>query len=140
MASVRDLARPLRLGETIPGAVLDTVADQIGMDPIVFDLYARRDETRCEHLAEIMARLYLRPMHERDYRLCIRAGAVGAVATEKGEPIALAVIDALKAARIVVPGARMVERLVKRTLILQHARLSQVSENPECTSPVTPRM
>ena len=111
LALVRDLGRPLRSGETIPGAVLDTVADQIGIDPVVFELHARRDETRREHLAEIMAQLNLRPMRERDYRLCIRAGATGAVATEKGEPIALAVIDALKAARIVVPGARMVERL-----------------------------
>lgn len=111
LALVRDLGRPLRSGETIPVAVLDTVADQIGIDPVVFELYARRDETRREHLAEIMTRLDLRPMQERDYRLCIRAAAVGAVATEKGEPIALAVIDALKVARIVVPGARLIERL-----------------------------
>ena len=111
LALVRDLGRPLRSGETIPAAVLDTVADQIGIDPVVFELYARRDETRREHLAEIVAQLDLRTMRERDYRLCIRASATGAVATEKGEPIVLAVIDALKAARIVVPGAGLVERL-----------------------------
>jgi TnpA family transposase len=111
LALVRDLGRPLRPGETIPAAVLDTVADQIGIDPVVFELYARRDETRREHLAEIVAQLDLRTMRERDYRLCIRAAATGAVATEKGEPIVLAVIDALKAARIVVPGAGLVERL-----------------------------
>jgi TnpA family transposase len=108
---VRDLGRPLRSGEAISSAVLDTVASQLGIDPVVFDLYARRDETRREHLAEIMAQLELRTIQERDYRLCIRAGATGAVATEEGEPIVLAVIEALKAARIVVPVARMVERL-----------------------------
>ncbi len=111
LALVRDLGRPLRAGEVVPAAVLDTVADQVGIDPVVFELYARRDETRREHLAEIMAHLNLRTIRERDYRLCIRAGAVGAVATEKGEPIVLAVINALKAARIVVPVSRMVERL-----------------------------
>ncbi|MBP2279113.1 DUF4158 domain-containing protein [Sphingomonas sp. PL20] len=83
LALVRDLGRPLRPGETIPAAVLDTVADQIGIDPVVFELYARRDETRREHLAEIVAQLDLRTMRERDYRLCIRAAATGAVATER---------------------------------------------------------
>ena len=111
LALVRDLGRPLRSGETVPGAVLDVVADQMSIDPAVFELYARRDETRREHVAEIVARLDLRPMQESNYRMCIRAAAAGAVATEKGEPIALAVIDALKAARIVVPGARLIERL-----------------------------
>ena len=56
---VRDLGRPLRSGEAISSAVLDTVASQLGIDPVVFDLYARRDETRREHLAEIMAQLEL---------------------------------------------------------------------------------
>jgi TnpA family transposase len=111
LALIRDLGRPLRSGEAVPAAVLETVADQLGIDPVVFDLYGRRDETRREHVAEIMAQLDLRPMRESDYRMCIRAAAAGAAATEKGEPIALAVIDALKAARVVVPGARLVERL-----------------------------
>lgn len=91
LALVRDLGRPLRSGETVPGAVLDVVADQMSIDPAVFELYARRDETRREHVAEIVARLDLRPMQESNYRMCIRAAAAGAVATEKGEPIALAV-------------------------------------------------
>ena len=67
LALVRDLGRPLRSGETIPAAVLDTVADQIGIDPVVFELYARRDETRREHLAEIVAQLDLR--HDAGARL-----------------------------------------------------------------------
>lgn len=50
-------------------AVLDTVADQIGIDPVMFELYARRDETRREHLAEIMARLDLRAMQDAGARL-----------------------------------------------------------------------
>lgn len=111
LALVRDLGRPLRSGETVPGAVLDVVADQMSIDPAVFELYAKRDETRREHVVEIVAQLDLRPMQESNYRMCIRAAAAGAVATEKGEPIALAVIDALKAARIVVPGGRLIERL-----------------------------
>lgn len=39
------------------------------LDPVVFALYARRDETWREHLAEIVAQLDLRTIQERDYRL-----------------------------------------------------------------------
>jgi hypothetical protein len=58
-----------------------------------------------------MAHLGLRTIRESDYRRCIRAGAAGAVGTERGEAIVLAVIDDLKSARIVVPVPRVVERL-----------------------------
>jgi len=111
LALVRDLGRPLRAGEAVPGAVLDIVADQVAIDPAVFELYARRDETRREHAAEIMARLELRPLREGDYRACIRAAAACAVATEQGTPIAVAVVAELKALRIIVPGSRLIERL-----------------------------
>lgn len=43
LALIRDLGRPLRSGEAVPAAVLETVADQLGIDPVVFDLYGRRD-------------------------------------------------------------------------------------------------
>jgi hypothetical protein len=35
---VRDLHRPLQIGEVLPAAVVDTVAEQIATDPAVFEL------------------------------------------------------------------------------------------------------
>jgi TnpA family transposase len=34
LALVRDLGRPLRAGEAVPGAVLDIVADQVAIDSV----------------------------------------------------------------------------------------------------------
>lgn len=60
LALVRDLGRPLRSDEAPPGTVVEAVADQLGVEPAVFELYARRDGTRREHAGEIAALLELR--------------------------------------------------------------------------------
>ena len=111
LALVRDLGRPLRLDETPPAAVVEAVADQLGIEPAVFALYARRDGTRREHAGEIAALLDLRGMRQADYRTSIRAAATCAAGTDRGEPIARAVIEDLKERRITVPAPALVERL-----------------------------
>lgn len=99
LALVRDLGRPLRLDEALPGAVVEAVADQLGVEPAVFELYARRDVTRREHAGEIAALLDLRPMRQADYRASIRTAATCANGTDQGEPIARAVMADLKERR-----------------------------------------
>jgi TnpA family transposase len=111
LALMRDLGRPLRPDEALPGTVVEAVADQLGVEPAVFELYARRDGTRREHAGEIAALLELRAMRQVDYRASIRAVAACAAGTDKGEPIARAVIDDLKERRITVPPPTLVERL-----------------------------
>jgi TnpA family transposase len=110
LALVRDLGRPLRLAEHVPTSVVETVGEQIGITPAIFDLYARHDETRREHVGEIVACLGLRTIRQADYRAAIMAGAAAAVATDRGEPIVRAIIDDLKVRRIIVPTAPLVER------------------------------
>ena len=57
---VRDLGRTLRAGEQLPPAVVDVVADQLGVEADVFDDYAVRDETRRQHALEVAELLGLR--------------------------------------------------------------------------------
>ena len=82
LALVRDLGRPLRLDEAPHAAVVEAVADQLGIEPAVFALYARRDSTRREHAGEIAALLDLRGMRQADYRTSIRAAAACAAGTD----------------------------------------------------------
>jgi hypothetical protein len=98
LALVRGLGRPLRLDETPPAAIVEAVADQLGIEPTVFALYARRDGTRREHASEIATLLALRGMRQADYRTSIQAAATCAVMTDKGQPIVRAVIEDLKSA------------------------------------------
>lgn len=110
LALIHDLGRPLRAEEELPTAVIEVIADQLGIAPAVFELYARRDATRREHVGEIIAHLRLRTIRQSDYRAAILAGAASAVGTEKGEAIVRAILDDLKARRILVPVASLVER------------------------------
>ena len=111
LALVRDLGRPLRLEESLPDAVVEAVADQLGVEPAIFELYARRDGTRREYAGEIAALLDLRSMRQADYRGSIQAAAACAAGTDRGEPIARAVVADLKERRITMPPPALVERL-----------------------------
>ena len=111
LALVRDLGRPLRAGEVPPQAVVSVVADQLGIDAAVFALYAQREETRREHTREIVVALDLRPVRASDYRSLITAAAREAAATEQGEPITKAVIEALKERKLLVPVPELLIRL-----------------------------
>ena len=91
--------------------VLEVVAEQLGVEPAVFELYARRDETRREHAGEIAVLLGLRTMRQADYRASIMAAARAAAGTERGEPIVRAILEDLKLRRVIVPLPSMVERL-----------------------------
>ncbi len=103
LALVRDLGRPLRPGEVLPGVLVEVVAEQLGFDPVVFERYARRDETRREHAGEITTLLGLQMMRQSDYRVSILAGAEAAVRTERGEAIVRAILEDLKVRRVIVP-------------------------------------
>ncbi|ANK77105.1 hypothetical protein FA04_31015 (plasmid) [Ensifer adhaerens] len=94
-----------------PQAIISVVADQLGIEPAVFGLYAQREETRREHAREIVAALGLRAVRASDYRSLITAAAREAAATEKGMPIAQAVIEALKDGKLLVPGPELLIRL-----------------------------
>jgi TnpA family transposase len=111
LALVRDLGRPLHIGEVLPAAVIDTVAEQISIDPVVFGLYAKREETRREHTREIIATLSLRPVQVTDYRGLIAVAARTAAGTEQGESIVRAILERLKIKGILIPGADRIERL-----------------------------
>ena len=123
LALVRDLGRTLRVGEELPNAVVDIVADQLAIDPDAFESYGARDETRREHALEIAVLLGLRTIAQRDYRAAIAAGATAAAATERGVPIVTAVLADLKERRILVPAPALIERfaLAGRAQARRHA-------------------
>ena len=83
--------RALALNET-PSALLHFLGDQLGVSPAVFADYARRDETRREHLIEVQAYLSLRAAAREDRRFALLAAIDAARATDKGLPIGEAVI------------------------------------------------
>lgn len=72
---LRHPGRALALGEEPPAAMLAHLAGQVGADPALFIDYARREETRREHLAELQGAFGLSPFGLADYRAMWRVAS-----------------------------------------------------------------
>ena len=94
-----------------PEAMITFVAAQVGAPPAAFAEYAHRDQTRREHATELQAAFGLRRFGFADWRTCIRVGADAAWATDRGEPIVHAMLEPLRAARVLIPAATVLERI-----------------------------
>jgi len=93
LCALRYPGRALEPLEAPPASMLSFVAKQIGVDPALFGDYARRGETRREHLIEVQKLLEVRSFGLADWRACLRVGADAAWATDRGEPIVQAMLD-----------------------------------------------
>ncbi|GLS36521.1 hypothetical protein GCM10010869_21100 [Mesorhizobium tianshanense] len=87
----------LAAGEVPPYAMLKYVADQIGADPTMFTSYARREETRHDHIARLMIYLGVRKRNRQDRR----AGLLSAIESARGAEPELR--DQLGAVQVGVP-------------------------------------
>jgi TnpA family transposase len=109
--ALRYPGRALEPLEAPPASMLSFVAKQIGVDPALFGDYARRGETRREHLIEVQKLLEVRSFGLADWRACLRVGADAAWATDRGEPIVQAMLDHLRGANVLLPAAAVLERI-----------------------------
>jgi TnpA family transposase len=87
------------------------VAHQLGVLSADFADYAQRGQTRREHVIELQRYLGLRSFGLADWRACLRVGSDAAWATDRGEPIVLAMLAHLRANRVVLPSATVLERI-----------------------------
>ena len=80
------------------------MAGQLDIPATVFAEYARRPQTMTDHARQLAATLGLRTPTMADLPAVIEVAAVAARATDRGQPIAAAVIAALRSAGIILPG------------------------------------
>jgi Domain of unknown function (DUF4158) len=105
LCALRHPGRVLDPSESPPPPMLAFVARQIGVDPALFGEYARRAETRREHLLELQRLLRLQSFGLADWRACFRVGMDAAWATDRGEPIVQAMLTHLRASGVLLPVA-----------------------------------
>jgi len=87
------------------------VAHQLSVPSADFADYAQRDQTRREHVVELQRYLGLRSFGLADWRACLHVGSDAAWATDRGEPIVLAILAHLRASRVVLPSTTVLERI-----------------------------
>jgi len=101
------------------------VAYQLGVSPSAFSDYALRDQTRREHVVELQKLLGLRSFRLADWRACLQVGANAAWATDRGEPIVQAMLVHLRAERVLVPAAAVLERIGLAARVRAHKQAFQ---------------
>jgi TnpA family transposase len=123
---LRHPGRPLDPSEAPPAPVLAFVANQLAIDPKLFAEYARRAETRREHLLELQRALRLRSFRLADWRACLQVGANAAWATDRGEPIVQAMLAHLRTEGVLVPAPAVLERIGFAARVRARKRVFQV--------------
>ena len=99
-----------RRGIVLPLAHSVTAA-QLRVSPDVWDIYAQRDQTRREHLQEILERLGLKQFDRSMHREIAKWLLPTALQTTQGLVLAEAAIEELRRRRIVLPPVLVIERV-----------------------------
>lgn len=86
------------------------LARQLDIPAVAFADYAQRPQTMTDHVRLLAVMLGLRPAAHTDLAMMIEAAAQAAWHTDRGQPIAAAVVTALRTAGIMLPAGSVIER------------------------------
>ena len=111
MVYLRHPSRVLPPNEAPFPPLLGIVAAQLKVTPAVWSQYARRDETRREHLQELLERFELRQFDRSDYRALIDWLSPLALQTTQGMVLAHAVANELRTRKILLPTVALIEKI-----------------------------
>lgn len=122
--------RTLMANEMPPTAMLNYIAEQIGADPASFDMYARREETRMNHVAHLLGYLEMRSPTAEDRRAVLLSAIETASTTDKSVTIANTIIVTFRERRVLLPVANVIERmgLAARAIARRRAEAALISD------------
>jgi TnpA family transposase len=139
---MRHPGRVLAAGETPPRAMLKYVADQVGADLGTFALYARRQETRRDHAARLMAYLDRRSATAQDRRAALLAAIQTATISDDSVGIAKAIATSFRERGSLLPVTETIERigLAGRSIARRRAESVLIEEIPLDKLPLLDRL
>ena len=111
MVYLRFPSRVLAPGERPYAPLVGIIAAQLNILPAVWDLYATRDETRREHLQELLARLQLRQFDREHYKALSDYLLPVAMQTTRTMVLARSLVTELRSRRVLLPTGAVIEAL-----------------------------
>jgi TnpA family transposase len=120
---LRHLGRAILFGETPPAPMVAFLAQQIGIDPRALAEYGRRDTNRREHAVEAQRHLGLHPPTREDRRAALGEALAAATASDKGIPIAEAIIAAFRERKSVLPATDTLDRIGRAARVVARRRM-----------------
>jgi TnpA family transposase len=106
----------LPIDDNPPFDILRMAAQQIKVDPSVWQYYAARAETRREHLLELQSAFKFKPFSEAHYQSQLQWLTDIATQTDKGIVLATALAHNLRKKQIIIPSINVIERLCKEAI------------------------
>jgi TnpA family transposase len=116
MQYLRFPGRVLLPAERPHPSVLGIVAAQVRAAPAAWDLYATRDETRREHLLELLRRLGKKQFTRTHYRTSVEFLLPLALQSTQGIVLARALTEELRGRGVLLPSIRVIEQLCAAAL------------------------
>jgi TnpA family transposase len=110
----------------IPDSVLGYIAQQVGVDPDVFSLYAQREPTRREHMEEIRQAYGYRNFTLREYRSFSQIMLKYALENGNADYLLRTAIEELRKQKIILPGMTTIERVVWETRQRAEEKISKL--------------
>jgi len=120
---LRHLGRAILADETPPASMVTFVAQQIGVDPGALAEYGRRDTNRREHAVEAQRHLGLHAPVHKDRRAALTEALAAATASDKGMPIAEAIVAAFRERKSVVPAIDTLDRIGRAARVVARRRM-----------------
>ncbi|MAM10322.1 MAG: DDE transposase [Rhizobiaceae bacterium] len=111
LCAIRQTGRLLGENEQPPRAIIDYVANQLGVASRTYEIYARRTQTRFDHSRYLTNYLGLHIATRVDRRAALLAAAEAAGSGDKGKPIATAVIAAFRERKALLPSQHSIEKI-----------------------------
>lgn len=111
LAYLKFPGRVLGSEETSASDLVTFLVQQLGVGSDAYSEYARRDETRREHLGDIQSYLCVRPFSRDDYRFVAKIATDEATGTDRGDVIVAAMIETLRTRGILLPAPTILERV-----------------------------
>lgn len=108
---IRQTGRLLGEDEQPPSTIVNYVADQLGVEPRTYTIYARRAQTRFEHSRYLTDYLSLYIATRDDRRAALLAATEAAASGDKGPPIATAVVAAFRERKTLLPSQHSIEKI-----------------------------
>jgi TnpA family transposase len=108
---IRQTGRLLGEDEQPPSAIVEYVADQLGVDPRSYSIYAHRAQTWFEHSRYLTNYLGLHTADRDDRRAALLAATEAAASGDKGLPIATAVVAAFRERKALLPSQHSIEKI-----------------------------
>lgn len=114
----------------VPLAMLQWIGQQLGIDPACWPQYAKREETRREHLLELRAQLGLSPFNLSHYRTAVHALVGLAMQTDKGIVLAQALVEHLRRQTILLPREAVIERICAEAITRSTRQIYRLLTEP----------